>query len=368
MSIFEQIEKPTLLLDVEKARRNIHRMAEKAKKLQVRFRPHFKTHQSAEIGEWFRPEGVSGITVSSVDMACYFARSGWQDITIAFTVNLRQIGAIRELAEQIHLELLVESAETVSFLQENLSVPVDVWVKIDSGAGRTGLAWNEVEAISGLTRQINKSSKLHLRGILTHAGHTYQAKTPDEVRRLFSESVGRMLQARHNLQASGLGKVEISVGDTPGCSLSDSFGDVSEIRPGNFVFYDAEQNAVGSCAAEDIAVALACPVVAKHPERCEAVVYGGAIHLSKDWMFEDGRMIHGKIALPQGDGWGEPLAGAYVDRLSQEHGLVHLEKEHLDNLRIGDLICILPAHACLTVQVMGEYLTLEGKKVRTMNK
>jgi D-serine deaminase-like pyridoxal phosphate-dependent protein len=85
-------------------------------------------------------------------------------------------------------------------------------------------------------------------------------------------------------------------------------------------------------------------------------------------MFEDGRMIHGKIALPQGDGWGEPLAGAYVDRLSQEHGLVHLEKEHLDNLRIGDLICILPAHTCLTVQVMGEYLTLEGKKVRTMNK
>ncbi len=177
-----------------------------------------------------------------------------------------------------------------------------------------------------------------------------------------------MHQTRRSLQASGLGVVEISVGDTPGCSLSKTFGDVSEIRPGNFVFFDCEQLAVGACTAEDIAVALACPVVAKHPQRGEAVVYGGAIHLSKDWIVEDGRMVHGKIALPQGDSWGAPLAGAYVDRLSQEHGIVHLEKDDLDHLRIGDLLCILPAHACLTVQVMGEYLTLDSKQIRTMNK
>ena len=368
MTIFPQIEKPTLLLDSARAVRNIQCMCRKANEQQVRFRPHFKTHQSAEIGEWFRKEGVSAITVSSVDMAEYFANNGWQDITIAFPVNIRQIQSIRELSRRVHLELLVESPEAVFFLDEKLSTLVDVWMKIDSGAGRTGLAWNEFETIAGLARQIKKSSKLHLRGILTHAGHTYHAKTPDEVRRLFAKSVGRMLQVREGLQVAGLGKVEVSVGDTPGCSLSDRFGEVSEIRPGNFVFYDAEQYSVGSCDAEDIAVALACPVVAKHPERGEVVIYGGAIHLSKDWMVEDGRMTHGMIALPQGKGWGKPLAGAYVDRLSQEHGLVHLEREDLDELRIGDLVCVLPVHSCLTVQVMGEYLTLEGKKVRTMNK
>ena len=371
MSIYEQIEKPTLVLDVEKARRNLHRMAEKAKNQQVRFRPHFKTHQSAEVGEWFRPEGVTAITVSSVDMASYFASSGWQDITIAFSVNLRQVQAIRELAARIHLELLVESAETVDFLQEYLAAPVDVWVKVDSGAGRTGLAWNEFGAIAGLVKQVGKSSRLHLRVILTHAGHTYQAKSPDEIRRLFGESVERMIQTRHGLQAAGLGMVEVSVGDTPGCSLSERFGEISEIRPGNFVFYDAEQYAMGSCAAEDIAVALACPVVAKHTERGEAVVYGGAIHLSKDWMVEGGRMTHGMIALPKGaqdNRWGNPLPGAYVDRLSQEHGLLHLDGEDLAKLRIGDLVYVLPVHSCLTVQVMGEYLTLEGKKISTMNK
>ena len=42
-----QIETPTLLLNEAIARRNIERMANKARQNGVRFRPHFKTHQSA---------------------------------------------------------------------------------------------------------------------------------------------------------------------------------------------------------------------------------------------------------------------------------------------------------------------------------
>jgi D-serine deaminase-like pyridoxal phosphate-dependent protein len=368
MTIFEQIVKPTLLLDRGRAVRNIQRMCKKTNEQQVRFRPHFKTHQSAEIGEWFHKEGVTAITVSSVDMAEYFANSGWQDITIALPVNIRQVQAIRELSGRIHLGILVEAPESAAFLDEQLTGPVDVWVKIDSGLGRTGLVWNEIDPIFGLARQIIQSNKLHLRGILTHAGHTYQAKTPGEVRQLFAESVQRMLQVRDNLTALGAGRIEVSVGDTPGCSLSESFGAVDEVRPGNFVFYDTEQYSIGACAAEDIAVALACPVVAKHPERSEAVIYGGAIHLSKDWMPGGGPVRHGLIALPDGTGWGSPLEGAYVDRLSQEHGIIHLEAGDLARLRIGDLVCVLPVHSCLTVQVMGEYLTLEGKRIETMDR
>ena len=84
------ITRPTLLLDVVRARRNIARMADKARRNGVRFRPHFKTHQSAAIGAWFRAEGVACITVSSVTMARYFADQGWQDITIVFPVNVRE--------------------------------------------------------------------------------------------------------------------------------------------------------------------------------------------------------------------------------------------------------------------------------------
>ena len=75
-----------------------------------------KRHQSAEVGEWFREKGVSRITVSSVEMAEYFAQHGWQDITIAFSVNIRQMNRIRQLAQTIRLGVLVENAEAVESL------------------------------------------------------------------------------------------------------------------------------------------------------------------------------------------------------------------------------------------------------------
>jgi len=78
--ILKKIVKPTLLLDEQRAVQNIERMVEKAGKNGVLLRPHFKTHQSAEIGEWFRSRGVHAITVSSVDMAEYFIDHGWKDI------------------------------------------------------------------------------------------------------------------------------------------------------------------------------------------------------------------------------------------------------------------------------------------------
>ena len=79
MTLLEHIRKPTLFLDEVKCRANIRMMSEKAKANGVIFRPHFKTHQSVEIGNWFREEGTQAITVSSVGMAGYFAKAGWRD-------------------------------------------------------------------------------------------------------------------------------------------------------------------------------------------------------------------------------------------------------------------------------------------------
>ena len=91
MTFLDQIDQPTLVVDEMITRRNIERMVTRAHKNNVSFRPHFKTHQSAEVGEWFREKGVNKITVSSVEMAEYFALHGWQDITIAFSINIRQL-------------------------------------------------------------------------------------------------------------------------------------------------------------------------------------------------------------------------------------------------------------------------------------
>jgi len=359
MDNFQDIVKPTLILNKERALRNIERIASKARKSGVRFRPHFKTHQSAEIGEWFKEFNVKGITVSSLDMAIYFAKNGWNDITVAFPANIRELKKMNHLAEQIQLNLLVESKETVQYLAQNLKSAVNIWIKIDTGYRRTGIQWDHFEEIAQLTKQIEQASSLTFSGILTHSGHSYKAVLKQEIKEIYSDTVSKMKQVKERLISTGTERIEISIGDTPCCSIVEDFSEVDEIRPGNFVFYDVMQLAIGSCSEEDIAVAIACPVVAKHEDRHEIVIYGGAVHLSKDSIMENRKRIFGKIALPTPTGWSSILPDCYVCALSQEHGIVKATDDLFGKTKIGDLLMVLPIHSCLTVDLMQEYHTIE---------
>jgi D-serine deaminase-like pyridoxal phosphate-dependent protein len=357
--------RPTLLLDVERARHNIERMATKAQRSGVRFRPHFKTHQSARIGRWFRDYGVQAITVSSVEMAWYFARDGWRDITIAFPVNLRELEEINRLARKVRLGLLVESTKSVWILRERLKASAEVWIKVDVGYRRTGLSWDDATRLTTLAEEIERSRNLRLRGLLTHAGHSYRARSREEIVAIHQESVARLNGARQRLQAVGFTDLELSTGDTPCCSVVEHFGAVDEIRPGNFVFYDAMQLCLGSCAEQDLAVAIACPVVARHEERNELVIYGGAVHFSKDAVADGEKLVYGLVALPADSGWGPLVPEAYVAALSQEHGIVKAEGHFVRKVHPGDVLMVVPAHACLAVAQMRQYLTTEGKVIKT---
>jgi len=361
MNIYDQISKPTLLLDETITRRNIARMAAKARHSGVRFRPHFKTHQSAEIGEWFREEGVTAITVSSVDMALYFAQHGWDDILIAFPVNLRQLNEINQLAGQVGLHLLLESAEAAERLSAGLHHDVHVWLKIDVGYHRTGLDWQDRATVTAVAQTVHNLPRLQLAGLLTHAGYGYKEGGPAEAQAVYRQMVTRMNAVRDSLRAAGL-ETAVSIGDTPTGSLVDTFEGVDEIRPGNFVFYDVMQVEIGACQPEDIAVAVACPIVAKHPSRREIVVYGGAIHLSKERLVtRDGQVNYGRIALPSASGWQILPPESCVKTMSQEHGIIRADEALFTQAQIGDLLLILPVHSCLTANLLKRYLTQDGR-------
>ncbi|MCX6053619.1 MAG: alanine racemase [Chloroflexi bacterium] len=368
MNILDQIDQPTLLLDEAGTRKNISRLSARAREKAVSFRPHFKTHQSAQIGEWFRDQKVDRITVSSVEMAEYFALHGWQNISIAFSLNIRQIARIEALARQVHLEVLIENEEALAALSIPSSSELGIWIKIDAGSARTGVSWQNAAAVLALCESVKRNKRLTLLGLLTHSGNTYQASDRIEVCRIFREGVDRLGEVRSFLEAAGWAGLKVSVGDTPGCSLCPDWSEIDEVRPGNFVFYDASQAHAGSCAFEEISLALACPVVAKHPRRREVVVYGGAVHLSKDFLLVGGEKSYGLPALRSGNRWGAPIPGGRVRALSQEHGMVRIPGTEFDQISIGDLLFILPAHSCLSVQVMGEYLALSGEKISTFNR
>jgi len=358
--------KPTLLLHRTRVLANIDAMARKAVANGIRFRPHFKTHQSAEIGDWFRAAGVTAITVSSVSMANYFADHGWADITIAFPINLREIEQIDALAARVDLHLLADAPAAIDFLSVRLTHEVNLWIEVDSGYRRSGVAWDDEPALKALADSLSRSERLHLRGVLAHAGNTYGARSLSEVRSIHDATVARMTHARDLLQAmTGDAALEISIGDTPACSMLASLPGVDEMRPGNFVFYDLMQLQIGACAEADISVAVACPVVAKYPARRELVLYGGAIHLSKESLTRpDGGSDFGHVALFGPDDWGPSLPGVHLRSLSQEHGIVAVDPgmwaEVDRSVDIGDLVAVLPVHSCLTANLLRRYQTLDG--------
>jgi len=358
---------PTFLLDEEKCRRNIRMMASKARENGVIFRPHFKTHVSRDIGEWFREEGVDRITVSSFRMARYFAEEGWNDILVAFPVNIPEIDTINSLSGKVKLSILAESSYTVEFLGRKLENPVDVYIKIDLGYNRTGISYDDTGTINSVLSAISKSGKMRFTGFLSHSGQSYNARSVEEIMEIHNKSIEKILE----IKAVFIGQYPdliISLGDTPTCSIAEDFTMIDEIRPGNFVFFDLMQVIIGSCSPDMVAVAMACPVVAVHPERNELVIYGGAVHFSKESITDaTGRRIYGMVLEDYGPGWGDIVEDAILSKLSQEHGIVEAPAEYIKRFKPGDIIKIMPVHSCLTAHAMREYQTLQGRTVTMMS-
>ena len=362
------VEQPTLVINEERVRKNIKKMVEKAKKSKVFFRPHCKTHQSATVGEWLREAGVTAITVSSVDMAEYFADHGWEDILIAFPYNIRQWERINELAKKIDLGLLVESQEVIPYIRDNIECRVYLWIKIDTAYHRTGIAWDDSIEVTNLIREMKESNYLEFKGLLVHTGHSYYAKSVDEIKDIYYDTTSKLKDLQEKLFVQGFAHVRLSVGDTPTCSIVDELYSVDEVRPGNFVYYDLMQLQLGACKEEDIAAAVACPVVAIHKDRNEIVIYGGGVHLSKEFlMIDENTKSYGNVALQTETGWGPSLKDTYVKSLSQEHGVIKTTAEIIKNVTLKDMFYILPVHSCMSANLLrGHQLTVNGDYVESL--
>lgn len=356
-----QVIEPTMVLNEEICKSNIARMAAKAKAANVIFRPHFKTHQSREIGAWFKGCGVDKITVSSLNMALKFAEWGWNDITVAFPVNCLEHEKINALASKIRLNLLLAHSEGARQLSACLKYPVGVYIEVDTGYHRAGVDANNYEKIDRIISIVAPDVNIKFEGFLTHAGHTYNARSKEEILQIHKDNL-RMLKNIKERYINRYPQLKISLGDTPSCSMAERFGEADEIRPGNFVFYDVTQMKIGSCEAYNIALGVKCPIVDINLDRNEAVIYGGSVHFSKERIErENNRPLFGLVAENHNDYWGSIIPGVELVSLSQEHGILRCTDEFLENLHIGDIVTVLPIHSCITANLLKTYHLGDGK-------
>ncbi|MFO7722895.1 MAG: alanine racemase [Bacteroidales bacterium] len=358
---------PLLILDPDVCRRNIRNMVRKAHAHQLIFRPHFKTHQSATIGGWFRDEGVSAITVSSIAMAAYFIRHGWDDITIALPLNPLAVREINAMAARARINLMIDQPEVLAATADLLTGSHDFWIKVDNGYGRAGIPSTKTREILAFAGGIRRHPKHRFAGILIHQGDHYHCHGREALMEAHRQNMIRLEPLARDLKRTFPGAV-VSWGDTPSCSVAEDFGVVDEIRPGNFVFYDMMQVAAGVCEPTDVAVTLAAPVLSVYPDDGKMILHAGAVHLSKEIFSgtQEGWEGYGLLTRMHGFRRGESLPQLKLLQLSQEHGVVTGPSEVITTFRPGDLAGIIPVHSCLAADLMKGYHTTTGERIPMM--
>ena len=347
---------PTLVINKAISLKNLDRMIDVANTNNLVLRPHFKTHQSIEIGTWFKEKGVTSITVSSISMAKFFS-SEWNDITIAFPLNILEIDKLNLMIRGNRVKLLIDSISSLKILDGKLEDSIEVYLKIDVGYNRAGLKVEEKQKIKSIIEFCKTSKKISFLGFLAHFGDSYKSKNKMEIKNVFQKSIERI-----KVLSDCFPNFRISIGDTPTCSTIKKYPDfINEIRPGNFIFYDLAQYKIGSCEIDDIAIRMICPVVSIYEEREEVLIYGGSVHFSKDRLRENESDIFGYVYY--GEVWDVSNKIGYIKSLSQEHGIVKLEKEI--DIKIGDQLNVIPVHSCLAVDKMGAFYESD-KRVEIM--
>lgn len=352
--------RPFLLIDENRCKANIKKFAEKANKLGLELRPHFKTHQSIEIGRWFRKAGTKGITVSTPEMASYFAEDGWNDFTIAFPFHPGMISGINKLTtDGASVKVFLNNPNQIDVLNSGLKHKIDVYIELDAGYHRSGIPVQKTDTIQAIISDIKSSVKVDMYGFYIHEGRTYSARSSDEIQQMISPVI-QSLEEIKNLWPD----FHICFGDSPSCSILHDFGVVDQISPGNFIFYDWMQVQIGSCSASDIALAVSCPISQTLPEYCSAIIHGGAVHFSKDRILMGDTENFGQHVEYKNGDFGNILPDVYLKSLSQEHGILSAPEEWLMNKISGDILTFFPVHSCLTANLFDHYVTTKGRIIK----
>lgn len=341
------IKRPEVIIDESRSRKNIQNMLNKTGKHGKALRPHFKTHQSEEIASWFQEKGIHSCAVSSFPMAEYFASHGWKDILIAFPLIHGLIHEYEKLARKVNLGVFISDPASVDYLNR-IKTPMNIFIELDTGDGRSGIDINKKDLIIKVADEIQNSGKHHFSGFATHNGESYRTTSKTEILSIHERNMKLLEKVRNEFEDR-----KISYGDTPSLILGQEFAPVTELRPGNFVFFDQMQVDLGTCSNEEVAMQVRCPVVAVYSERNRLIIHGGAVHLSKEaGLLPDHRKHYGKIIDP---GTGNVIEKAFVESLSQEHGVVYLPDKQIKYYKTGDAILISPVHSCLVAEIANEY-------------
>jgi D-serine deaminase-like pyridoxal phosphate-dependent protein len=360
---FSDVETPALLIDSDRLFENVRSMQERAARAGVALRPHVKTHKCHQIGRLQVASGAVGITASKPDEAISFIENGFRSVTIAYPIISRtKLARVFDAAQKhgADLRMIVDSAtgvEAIIAVAHRRAMKIDLFVKIDVGLHRCGLGADDPRLVP-LVRQIVAEPGFRFAGLLSHAGQSYGAASVEAIGAIAAAEMETLGRAAETLRHDAIDVEEISIGATPTVLASDSFGDATEIRPGNYVFLDRTQLALGVATREQIALSLLATVVSAGPDYL--IIDAGSKSLSSDLGPHGLSTLTGYGIAHAVDEYASAINPMTIERLSEEHGFV---RHGGAPLPIGSRVRIIPNHACTAANLADRYTVVRGDEV-----
>ncbi len=351
-TLFSELDTPTVLVDLDVAEANMRKMAEATAARGVGLRPHIKTHKSVYFAHRQLAHGAVGIAVAKIGEAEVMINGGVTDVLLAYPpigpIKLRRLAALMDRARIIVSIDSVEAAEGLSDLGRKLDREIEVYVDVDTGLHRMGLPPGEPSA--ELAQKIDRLSHVRVIGIMSHCGHVGREKTPEALAKAARGDAERLVETANLARKAGIAIETVSPGSTPASLHHIQVEGVTEIRPGTYIFNDA--NCVGHeiSTVEECAVTVLSTVVSR-PSPDRAVADSGSKTLTND-----GNSKRRGFGIVKG------IESAYVSSLSEEHGVLELTDPSV-TLKVGDRIRIVPNHVCPVVNLTDELVAVRGDEL-----
>ncbi|MBF0500486.1 MAG: alanine racemase [Candidatus Riflebacteria bacterium] len=353
---FTDLETPVLLIDNHILNANLERGQSMAKAHVHALRPHIKTHKCPALADRQRALGATGFTVATIDEAESFMDAGFNDLFLAYpivgAVKIRRALALAERGRMIlaadHQDQLRELSDAARATDKTIEVRLEV----DCGHHRCGqLPGSDLVT---LARALISLGGLRLGGVYTHAGHAYGAATAEEIVHIGGREGRAVVDATNLLRDIGLQSEAVSAGSTPTLPHCAAIPGVNELRPGNYVFNDAIQVALGVAGIQECALSVLTTVVSVFDDRFIIDAGSKAVGLDKGAHGLEKTHNYG-IFLDNGANW-------ELARLSEEHGIVTIAPGGR-RPDVGERLRFVPNHACAAVNLHRHLFVVEAGKI-----
>jgi D-serine deaminase-like pyridoxal phosphate-dependent protein len=268
------------------------------------------------------------------------ADAGISDMLLTFNVvGKSKAERLARLAQRCDISVVADNDEVVKQVAgagRTAGRDISVLVECDTGAKRNGV--QSPEAALTLAQAIERTQGVSYGGLMTYARPGTRL-----------ESGAFLVAARDLLAKSGLPSRTVSTGGSPDMWSDEGLNIVNEYRAGTYIYFDRSLAARGTCSFDDCALSVLATVVSRPTEE-RAIIDAGSKALTSD------------LLGLKGYGIVRELGDAMVYDVNEEHGFLDLSTAK-NKPKVGELVRILPNHACPVSNLFDKVVFIEGEKV-----